>query len=1149
MVISDEAVERVCREKNGLDFIDILRPFTEQTNLDLPLRVSGRNIRIQELRFRLNYAQNIDQPTAEFIDANLKNIVAEVADRSLKDAPTNLSTIRDGKIQSTQWFLQYRQHFLNFLCFDGHETFDHPIGAIVAISSSEQDPLKAIEGLLERTNLPPLMEQEYMFPIMEEHFGKFYIIVHDGSKDGQSGLEHARERLKIIQRSYGHDHCGLLLFNTSGGKVEMRGTPPKPFRNQRGVGIETLPVQTAPAIVNDTGAYLSKADLDRINELMRNFVTLSLVPRLDLRLSAMRTNVPIKRHSFASRFMERTGTYLRASFSGIGRDHGSSLGFKYYSEEGQLRQLGDLFFLLQRYNDAVEVFSSISISKDSHPKFYAGIQFMLALCYSMIVGFSDPALCFSKAYDYYLRVPGKTCRMLATRAAMLHSAHYLSIGEVESAAQVLLKGYDSEEILRGALLLEQSAILFLRTQPPCLRKFAFKMALAGVWYYNSMFRKLSLRCYSLILDIYTGKQWDSIEEHIATMMLKFHLEQGDYNSAFTWTMNMLTSHQNLAPYFQKQYIDWVCQFIKDHPDHDVTSLADFSLPVIHTESLQVSFNTESLFGNTLAKQANTAVWTELDGRFKDPNFASTNTGFLQAGGQLEEDFNLVSCGEPITIKCQFDNPLKTELNITAARLLFEFERTDDSCSPTSSPVSILENSFVLQDSASDLIALSLVPMTPGRLRIIGISWYLDGRIPGHKLIGRVSLMDEKGTMLPYRAKTQCPTLLFVTLDPVPELRLQDVNPVLTGDLWTGEIWKQNWKILTGNQIPFRNLQITSSSSDMSFALPVLSSNTDSTGLVHVLDGPFRDPVSFEVCINPQTAGRRLYHVVMRYESVNIDTPLRIRYLRLSFQVNVIQGLKITNSVQCSEIPKSYILSMEVQNKSEDTEFQICKVHCGNPKLEIKQLAMEAESCQNGLQIDPNDHHLHHYLINGKQDFSGVGVEQISIEWKTKETKYGILQSLHDLRTLSRTLEMSLEEYCIHQELNKDGIGSKSVMIYLRNEGLESISVTFHAGEDSDHDLEPHCWQSRCTEGTESSMSSKVGPPAMTPWIWTGQTHCLIPLLAPGERVEIHTEILCFTVGTFTVQNYFCRWRCDSLNKSGVVHGSPLYLNVTTNTLQ
>lgn len=1134
MVIADDAIESTCQDKNGLTFLEVLRPFTDQTNLDLPLRISGRNIRIQELRLRLLYPQSIEQQTAEFIDARLKNIVLEEAEHSLKDAPSSLSQIREGKIQSTPWFSQYRQDFLNLLAFDGQETFDHPAGAIVAVASTEVDPVKAIDGLLERTSLPALMMKEYMFPLLEENFGKFYIIVHDGSRDGQSGLELARERLKILQRFYGHDQCGLLLINTSGGREEMRGVPPKPFRLHRGVGVETGPV---PAPANSIGTYLSKADLDRINELMRNFVTSCFVPKLDLRLSAMRTNVPIKRHGFASRFMERTGSYLRSSLSGIGRDHGSALGFKYHSEEGQLRQLGDLLFLLQRYEDSLEVFNSILISKDSFPKFYAGVQFMLGLCHSMIVGFADPALYFSKAYDYYLRVPGKTSRMLATRAAMLHSAHCLSTGEVESAAQVLLKGYDTEEILRGALLLEQSAILFLRTTPPSLRKFAFKMALAGVWYYNSMFRKLSLRCYTLILDIYTDKEWDTIEEHIATMMLKFHLEQGDYDSAFNWTMNMLTSHHNLTPYLQKQYIDWVCHFIKEHPDLDVTSLADFNLPVIHTESLEVCFNTETLFGNNLSKQTEKEVWIGLDRRFRDPNsLSTTTTGFQLAGGQLEEDFNLISCGEKITLKCQFQNPLKTQIEVQSAQLLFEFERTDDSCSPTSSPVFIPENSFFLQDSDSQMIELSLIPMTPGRLRIIGVSWYLNGLIPGHKLIGKVSLMEEK-EKLPFRAKRRCPTLLFVTLEPVPELRVETGIPEQGLRLWNGEIWKQDWQISTVNQILFRNLQITSSSGDLRFSLPVLDSKDSSKGVVYGLEGEFRDPVFCEVVLNPQNEGRKVFHVVLRYESVNSDTPLRVRYLRYSFQVEVLDGIQIQNSIHCSEIPRSYILSMEMQNRSKDTIFEINRIYCRNPGLDLRHLVQNSESCS--FQIAPNDHQLHHFLLSSKQELEGAGLEEISIDWKTEEAKQGILHFSNDLKKLSKTLELSLEKYCFHQVLNEGGIGIIPVVMSLRNVGLEPISVIFQAG---DEDLELPTWQ-ESGSGKTGSIGS-AGLPVMSPWLWTGQTQRSIPCLKSGEEVKINTEILCFSTGSFTVLNYSCRWRSELTVKTGLVQGSPLYLNMT-----
>ena len=96
-----------------MSFVDILRPFGEQNDLNAPLRMSEQNMRNTETRLRFGYAHTIDQPTAEVIDAHLNDVMQHVSDENEKEMPHVLNPAK--RLDPAPWFLKYRQDFLRLL--------------------------------------------------------------------------------------------------------------------------------------------------------------------------------------------------------------------------------------------------------------------------------------------------------------------------------------------------------------------------------------------------------------------------------------------------------------------------------------------------------------------------------------------------------------------------------------------------------------------------------------------------------------------------------------------------------------------------------------------------------------------------------------------------------------------------------------------------------------------------------------------------------------------------------------------------------------------------------------------------------------------------------------------------------------------------
>ncbi len=64
------------------------------------------------------------------------------------------------------------------------------------------------------------------------------------------------------------------------------------------------------------------------------------------------------------------------------------------------------------------------------------------------------------------------------------------------------------------MLQEQAAFCFLWMSPPQLRKFGFRLILAGHCYGLANQPKHALRCYGSALSIYKIHRWSLIDDHI-----------------------------------------------------------------------------------------------------------------------------------------------------------------------------------------------------------------------------------------------------------------------------------------------------------------------------------------------------------------------------------------------------------------------------------------------------------------------------------------------------------------------------------------------------------------------------------------------------------------------------------------------------------
>ncbi|KAF9957135.1 Trafficking protein particle complex 8 [Modicella reniformis] len=87
-----------------------------------------------------------------------------------------------------------------------HETFEHPVACVIAISSLSQDPINEIHQLNNMSTPSIVFEKAFMDPTLL----KYYVLIHDCSR---GNVDSAMETLDKMRRTFGL-HCSILKINS-----------------------------------------------------------------------------------------------------------------------------------------------------------------------------------------------------------------------------------------------------------------------------------------------------------------------------------------------------------------------------------------------------------------------------------------------------------------------------------------------------------------------------------------------------------------------------------------------------------------------------------------------------------------------------------------------------------------------------------------------------------------------------------------------------------------------------------------------------------------------------------------------------------------------------------------------------------------------
>jgi len=76
------------------------------------------------------------------------------------------------------WYAKYRDLFFMTGGVSDHETFEHPVACVIAVSSLSPDPINEIHQLNNLSTPSIVFEKTFMDPTLL----KYYVLIHDCTK-------------------------------------------------------------------------------------------------------------------------------------------------------------------------------------------------------------------------------------------------------------------------------------------------------------------------------------------------------------------------------------------------------------------------------------------------------------------------------------------------------------------------------------------------------------------------------------------------------------------------------------------------------------------------------------------------------------------------------------------------------------------------------------------------------------------------------------------------------------------------------------------------------------------------------------------------------------------------------------------------------
>ncbi|XVF76076.1 hypothetical protein PTKIN_Ptkin13bG0237100 [Pterospermum kingtungense] len=967
MVLSTALVEESSL-KNGLSFVQMLSPFSDFANIDVPVRTaSDQPYRLQKFKLRLFYASDIRQPDLEVAKERLKQVITQAGERDFSEMssdPPQVNDLHSGPDSEIlpSWFQFFNKELVRTLSFSDHEAFDHPVACLLVVSSKDNEPINRFVDLFNTNRLPSLLNDGAMDPKILKH----YLLVHD-NQDGAS--EKATKLLTEMRSTFGPNACQLLCINSSqDGQSHHQDNPWAPFKS------DSLPIE-------HLGCFLNLDDFNEIKDLIQELSSKHIIPYMEQKIRALNLQVSATRKGLRNQI--KNLWWRKGKEDALDTSNGPVYTFS--SIESQIRILGDYAFMLRDYELALSNYRLISTDYklDKAWKRYAGVQEMMGLTYFMLdQSRKEAEYCMENAFNTYLKL-GSTGQQNATRCGLWWAEMLKTRDQIKEAATVYFR-ICGEDPLHSAVMLEQASFCYLLSKPPMLHKYGFHLVLSGDHYKKCDQIKHAIRTYRSAVSVYKGTTWSLIKDHVHFHIGQWYAFLGMYDVAVTHMLEVLaSSHQSKT--MQELFLRNFLQIVqKTGKTFEVLKL---QLPVINISSLKVVFEDHRTYASAAAASVKESIWRSLE-EDMIPSLSTARSNWLELQSKLMpknyKESNICVAGEAIKVDIEFRNPLQIPISVSTVSLICELSanleemnsdantsnielRTDENKTSTStgdinSSLILSEVDFSLEGGETTLVQLTVTPRVEGILKIVGVKWKLSSSIVGFHNFESNSV-NKRVTKGRRKAKhSPSNDLKFIVIKSLP--KLEGFIHSLPKKTYVGDLGHLVLELSNQSKFPVKNLKMKISNprflnagnqQELNAQFPAClekKMNVQQRGghanVNQVLDNVFHFPedisvleetsLSWPLWFHAAVPGNISLYITIYYEIEDISNIMKYRTLCMHYSLQVLPSLDVSFVISpCPSRLQEFLLRMDVVNQTSSESFQVHQLSSVGQQWEISLL--------------------------------------------------------------------------------------------------------------------------------------------------------------------------------------------------------------------
>ncbi|WEW61205.1 hypothetical protein PRK78_006695 [Emydomyces testavorans] len=473
-------------------FLELIRPFGERITGKIVIRDGvGSSRSWDDLGVRFAELTSQESVSEARDDVPVALQLEQVLEKHLEPGDQPLGSWihnKDPSLRSTSppspLYKLFLRRLLSSASPTPHETFDHPVACVIAISSHTPTPLESLRQLYARTSQGDMKPAPWVQP----EYLRYYVLVHDEDRDD---IAQSTALFDQMKRHFGL-HCHLLRLRSNQCVVTDDDSTPFPTPEWLSPleDLVSLGKQESLIDVETEPLYLFESDVTAIKSFIREFVAQSVIPHMENRVALWNDQVASRRRGLSGRFMSISKRW--AGFGSTPRSSGSPFGggssnnydpFQGFyppdSPEATLRKMADYAFMLRDWKLAASTYDLLrtDFGNDKAWKYHAGAHEMCAVATLL-----NPLLSTSKSklepieqlletacYSYLTRCsdPQYTLRTIVLGAELLKSRG-------GTAAEIAAKW--STRVLDMGLVGSIGRLLLLERVSAC---FASKMATNG----------------------------------------------------------------------------------------------------------------------------------------------------------------------------------------------------------------------------------------------------------------------------------------------------------------------------------------------------------------------------------------------------------------------------------------------------------------------------------------------------------------------------------------------------------------------------------------------------------------------------------------------------------------------------------------------